>query len=273
MYGLLTVYATRSHAFSPEEREVISHLGDTIGHAFAATKRKHALLSDEIVELEFEATDFVADLGLSVPTEGYVTLERVVPRKDGSYIQYCTAANEAMPAVEAMVESEALPHWRSLRVDWQNDSETRFELELVDPPVLSLAANHGGYVDGARIVDGDYLVRLHLSPNLDVRKIIDRVHETQPELTLRARKQITREDVSVVQLERTLAEDLTDQQLAALEVAYYGGYFEWPRDQSGDELSETMDISPPTFHQHLRTATRKLLEETFEGREGTRQSL
>ncbi|WP_044958497.1 helix-turn-helix domain-containing protein, partial [Halarchaeum acidiphilum] len=57
---------------------------------------------------------------------------------------------------------------------------------------------------------------------------------------------------------------LTDRQRAAFEAAYYGGYFEWPRDSTAEELANAMDVSAPTFHQHLRAAERKLLGEFAE---------
>jgi predicted DNA binding protein len=50
-----------------------------------------------------------------------------------------------------------------------------------------------------------------------------------------------------------------------LQRAYVGGYYDWNRGTNGDELAESMDVSRPTFHQHLRAAERKLVEEFFEG--------
>jgi len=60
-----------------------------------------------------------------------------------------------------------------------------------------------------------------------------------------------------------VAEDLTDRQRAALEAALYSGFFEWPRDASGEDVAEPLGIAPPTFHQHLRKAQRKMFEAVF----------
>jgi PAS domain S-box-containing protein len=49
-----------------------------------------------------------------------------------------------------------------------------------------------------------------------------------------------------------------------LETAYHAGFFEWPRDSSGEELADALGIAPATFTQHLRTAERKLLDALFE---------
>ncbi|WP_282102553.1 helix-turn-helix domain-containing protein [Halovivax limisalsi] len=54
--------------------------------------------------------------------------------------------------------------------------------------------------------------------------------------------------------------DLTKQQRRSLETAYYEGFFEWPRDVSGEEVASSLDIAPSTFHQHLRKAERKVFD-------------
>ncbi|MEA5388896.1 helix-turn-helix domain-containing protein [Haloarculaceae archaeon H-GB11] len=56
----------------------------------------------------------------------------------------------------------------------------------------------------------------------------------------------------------------TQRQATAIRSAYLGGFFEWPRDVDGTELAESMDVTRPTYHQHLRAAQRKVLEELFE---------
>ncbi|MFC7046301.1 helix-turn-helix domain-containing protein [Halobacteriaceae archaeon GCM10025711] len=54
--------------------------------------------------------------------------------------------------------------------------------------------------------------------------------------------------------------ELTDRQRAALEAAYFSGYFDWPRGSTAEEIADSLGISSPTFHQHFRKAERKLLE-------------
>ncbi|WP_223302167.1 helix-turn-helix domain-containing protein [Haladaptatus sp. R4] len=61
-----------------------------------------------------------------------------------------------------------------------------------------------------------------------------------------------------------LAESLTDRQRTALETAYLAGFFEWPRNSTGEEVAELLDVSAPTFHQHLRHAQSKLLKTFFD---------
>ncbi|MFC7028413.1 GAF domain-containing protein [Halomicroarcula sp. GCM10025710] len=49
VYGVLNVYSERAEAFDPAELAVVGQLGEVVGHAIAATERKRALTSDEVV--------------------------------------------------------------------------------------------------------------------------------------------------------------------------------------------------------------------------------
>ena len=56
-----------------------------------------------------------------------------------------------------------------------------------------------------------------------------------------------------------LLEDLTEKQFDALQTALYGGFYEWPRTSTREELAATRDIASSTFSHHLRAAERKVL--------------
>jgi predicted DNA binding protein len=58
---------------------------------------------------------------------------------------------------------------------------------------------------------------------------------------------------------------LTDRQHAALRAAYFGGYFDWPRGSTAEEVADAMGVSSPTLHNHLRKGQRELLRVLFEG--------
>ncbi|MFC7028414.1 helix-turn-helix domain-containing protein [Halomicroarcula sp. GCM10025710] len=48
-----------------------------------------------------------------------------------------------------------------------------------------------------------------------------------------------------------------------LTAAFHAGFFEWPRDVTGEDLAASLDVSPPTVHQHLRKAQRKVFAALF----------
>lgn len=61
-----------------------------------------------------------------------------------------------------------------------------------------------------------------------------------------------------------LLESLTDKQRRALEVAYFSGYFERPRNHDTTDVATKRDISRQTLTQHLRAGERKLFVALFD---------
>jgi len=96
---------------------------------------------------------------------------------------------------------------------------------------------------------------------VETRSLVESIQESYPETTLGARRETTR---SSGPLDARLEDRLTDRQLEALQTAYYSGFFEWPRESTGEDLAETLDVSPPTYHYHLRAAERKLTGQALE---------
>ncbi|WP_218927100.1 PAS domain S-box protein [Halosimplex pelagicum] len=262
-YGVLNVYAGRPDAFEGQERTVLAQLGEVVGHAIAAAERKQALLSDEVVELEFRIADFFEELGLPEQPAGRFSFDHVVSAGDDDFLVYGTSSPEAVETLEGLVEY--LPHWNDVSFqEAGTDGDRGFELRMVEPPVLSTLASLGGSVEEATVEDGDYRMTLHVSPNTDVRRMIDAVTEAYPGATMLRRRQVTEQD-DRERPTRSLLEGLTDRQRTTLEAAYHAGFFEWPRDASGEDVAESLQVSPPTFHQHLRKAEGKVFGGLFEG--------
>ncbi len=265
LYGVLNVYALRPNGFAENERTVIGQLGEVIGHAIAAIERQRALTSDELLELEVQLGDFFRGIDVPLDPEGAITLDRGVPAGHGNFLEYGTATEDTMDVVEHLVESETFPHWESVDVIRRDGNTVHFEAKLVDPPVLSTVTAYGGYIDVARIENGNCYMRIHLPPGANVRLVRDSIKEAYPGMQLVAHHQIDRNQESARGLRSTFYETLTERQRAALEAGYFAGYFEWPRDTKGEEVAESLAVSPATYHQHLRNGQRKLLEAVFEG--------
>jgi predicted DNA binding protein len=169
---------------------------------------------------------------------------------------YGTATTAAaVDALDAIVA--ALPYWDAVRYHGEGHPRS-FEVQLSEAPVLSAVASLGGYVEAAVIEDGNYRMTLHLAPNTEVRKVIAAVNEAYPTAEMLRRRQINRSSADRQWNPRELVGDLTERQRAALEAAFYAGFFEWPRDTSGEDVAESIGVAPPTFHQHLRKAERKV---------------
>lgn len=259
-YGVLNVYTDRPNAFTGRERDVVLQLGGIVGHAIAAVERKRALMTDDIVELCFHVPDFLELLDLDVEgTAGAISFADTVPITDGQYVVFGTATGEAIEWIENL--SSRLDHWDRIKYsDTGTEGERAFELHLADPPVVSAVASVGGTVTEAVIDDGHYYLTVQVPPGAGVREVIDTVQEAYPSVEMVSRKQKTRTAGVSRSTVVDITEELTDRQLAALMAAYHAGFFEWPRDASGEEVAESLNIAAPTFHQHLRKAEKKVFE-------------
>ncbi|MFC7203493.1 PAS domain S-box protein [Haloferax namakaokahaiae] len=257
-YGVLNVYTDRPDAFVGAEGDAIGHLSEIVGHAISAIEQKRALRSDEVVELVFHISDFFGAFDFP-SADGRVTFDRAIPVGDGVYLEYGTATPEMSEVLEALVED--LPHWESIQfLDGDSGEDaSRFELRLVEPPLLSSLTAIGGYVDRAAIEEGCFQIRLHVSPSADIRQVIEVVEEAYPMADMISRRQVTKTSPMSDGRSRLLVEDLTDRQRTVLETAFFSGYFESPRPIPGKHLADTLGIAGPTFHQHLRKAQKKVL--------------
>ncbi|MDG5821500.1 bacterio-opsin activator domain-containing protein [Natronococcus sp. A-GB7] len=268
IYGVLNVYAKRPYAFEGQEGRQITQLGEVIGHAIAAAERKQSLLSDELVELEFEIRDVFSAFGVSNETTGKITFNHTVPVGDGEFLVYGTATPDAVETVRELATA----------VDGETDvtvhSEATppgFEIRVIDPPILSVVASLSGYVDSASIEDGNYQLTIHLAPSVDVHHVVDAVESAYPDAELHCHRQIARSLDDPRPVQRRLTADLTDRQHAVLSAAYYAGFFEWPREKSAAELADSLDIAAPTLHQHLRKGQRKVFDSLFSPPDGSRE--
>ncbi|MFC6827024.1 bacterio-opsin activator domain-containing protein [Halopelagius fulvigenes] len=254
LYGVLNVYSARPDAFGGEEREVIGTLGNIVGHAIAAIERKEALISDNVVEIEFEIRNIFDSLG-GGSGAGTITLDRTIRVDEDHFLTYGSADEEGRETLQKVVE--ALPSWDSVSEVGERDGMTRFSVRLTDPPVVTLVASQGGRVREAKIEDGDYRVVVHLPQSADVRRVVDGVQEAYPDARVIAQRHTTRAEHS--DGAANPLDHLTERQRSVLESAFYGGFFEWPRESSGKEIAETLGISAPTFTQHMRAAEQKIM--------------
>ncbi|ODR81005.1 hypothetical protein BG842_05195 [Haladaptatus sp. W1] len=264
LYGVLNVYSERPDAFATQESEVIGQLGEIVGHAIASVERKHALMSDDLVEVEYNISNIFTTIGAEMTTDERITFTDVVPSRDDRYLVYGTITDSDTKALDAMVAQ--LSHWDSIRIIDDKETATRFELRLTKPPVLSAVASRGGYIDIIEIKSGDYFMRVHLPPSVDVRSITNVVQQRYPTAELFSQRQISRPDDSAIGLQRILNDELTDRQRSALEAAFNSGFFEWPRSTTGEDVAESLEISSPTFHQHLRKAEQKVFDTLLQSR-------
>ncbi|NHN43161.1 PAS domain S-box protein [Halorubellus sp. JP-L1] len=258
LYGVLAVTADREAAFTGEERAVLETVGTVVGNAIAAVERKRALTSEEVVELDYRVSNPEDLFDVDVTLAGRITFEEMMYVGDDELLVYGTVTDDGRETVHALVD--AFPSWNAVSLlGPTGEDATRFEIHMDSPPAFLEATANGGYVERATIEPEETRIVLHVPPETDARSMTAVIREAYPGASLLAKRQFSRPDPSMLGLQQQVADQLTDRQRTVLKAAFYAGYFEWPRDVTGEEVAASLGVAPSTFSQHLRKAEEKLL--------------
>jgi PAS domain S-box-containing protein len=262
-YGVLVVFTDRDAAFGDRERTLLADLGARLGHAVTAIERRNLLLADTVVELEFGCTDDGAFL-VSATREHdcSCTLEAVVPVGETTLLFYVTLSGARPdPFLDTAVAADGVADARYIR-EYDDHSLLEFTVEGASP---ALTLTELGATIRAAVVDsGEVTLRAEIAQETDVRSVVEGVQASFPDTDLRAKQAVDQPVETVAEFQDSLAARLTDKQRAALRAAYFAGYFDWPRGSTAEEVADSMGVSSPTLHNHLRKAERKLLSSFFE---------
>jgi PAS domain S-box-containing protein len=261
-YGVLTVYGREPEQFDERERAVLDVLARATSTAINAVEGRRLLTTDDVVELEVSITDegpFYRDVAAAV--DATLTYGGSVTDDDGVRMLFVVedADPDALPAAAAELEGI-----EDVSVVSAGEDASVVEFLVAEPPVVDLLADHGGQTTAIEADPGGVRLTVELPAGTDARAVLDRLGERYPSVDLLARRERARAAETRAEFVADIEERLTARQRLALQKAYLGGFFAWPRETSGEDLAASMDISPSTYHQHLRTAERKVLASLFE---------
>ncbi|OIB57143.1 bacterio-opsin activator domain-containing protein [Natrialba sp. SSL1] len=260
-YGVLTVLASRAEAFSDTEQEEFRLLGETMGFSIMAVKNRQLLFADTVVELEFQidgGETFSFDL--SSTYDCTCVLEWSGTTSDGQPIQYVRI--DGLDGETVMDEAEAHESVESCRLIHNGHDHCTIEIRLTKSGVRTLA-NHGATIRDVRVEDGVGTCVVEVPQHGDVRDIAEALSVVYENTELTARREVDRPVHTAVERRNRILGELTDRQLTTLRLAYFGGFFEWPRSSTGEDIAEALGVTPPTMHQHLRKALKTVLSEFF----------
>jgi len=259
VYGVLNVYSERTGAFEDWEGKILDALGDVLGHAFNAFQRKKTLMGDVLTELEFRIPELEVPLAAATRNRDCsIRVDRTLPAGQDEYIQYLTVDGIDPDAVRDLARRVDSVEHVSLVGTEDGADEHQFEVVQTEPPLTSTVASFGGRVRSGTVRDGEFHATVELPPDADVRSILEAVREQYPDVELVAQRTTEQDAVTTGEFRSRVFEELTEKQRTALEAAYFSGFFEWPRENSGEEIAETLGVAPATFSQHIRNAERKI---------------
>lgn len=271
VYGTLTVVTDRADAFDHEERRWLETIGQQIGYAIAAVRRRNLLLSDRVVELELACRDddsFFVDASNRLDCR--FELDSIVPVSESTQLYYLRLEG-ASPAdvFDLAADDPGIDDHRLVETD-----EEGWRIEFVvrgSSPALTLT-EYGVTVLEAVTDGGVTTLTAECAADADLRTIVSGLRSAFPDSELVGKREAERTVQTAREFREGLEDRLTDRQEAALRAAYFGGYYDWPRESTAEEIADAMGISSPTLHNHLRKGQHELLRTFFDDPNGEEPS-
>ena len=256
MYGVLVVYASTPEAFDEREQAAFELLARTVGIALYTVRTRALSFADSFVELEFRSTDrssFFVDLSLRYDCVCQLDGLTVA---DGRVVQYVRVTG--VPPETVLAYAEAHDEFYAARLV-PSDDDCVLET-TVGVSGLKNLLDAGASVRSAVAEDGVVRVVADIASGEYVRSVVHAFESVYPDSTLVRKRERGGPMQRETEFRHRLADRLTPRQQAALEAAYFRGYFDWPRGSTAEDVAAAMDISSATFHYHLRRAQHELVD-------------
>lgn len=261
LFGVLNLYSDHKDAFDELEQTVLEELGQTKAHAISAIESTRALVSDKIVELEFEIDPgqipFLQPVSESPDCE--LELESIVPDEE-TYRVFLTLRNVDDDVPIKFEESSVI---RSCTEIAERDGTRVIECSVTSDSLIAWLLDHNA-VPRSISIDEQATITVELSQEADVREFVELFQSAYTRIELIARRERERSAQTRMAFQSELEDRLTPRQQEILRTAYFSGFFTTPRERTGREIASSIGISQPTFSDHLRAALRKMLGLLYE---------
>ncbi|WP_435177319.1 bacterio-opsin activator domain-containing protein [Halorussus sp. AFM4] len=263
LYGVAAVYADRRRAFGPYADAILDGLGVAVGAALSAAEHRRALMTDAVVELEFRLRDSgMVLVWLSERADCRLELAGLFLDRDDALRLFLETSGSTLDQLRAAADDH--PEIADATLIAEREDERLVRVTLSESSLAEHLAELGAALRSVSVESGSGRATVELPATGAVRSFVERVLSAYPDTELLARHEHTRRLQTPHEYRSLLEKRLTDRQHEALQTAYYGGFFEWPRENTGEDVSDTLGVAQPTFLQHLRAAERKLLAEFFD---------
>ncbi|WP_290817392.1 bacterio-opsin activator domain-containing protein, partial [Halovivax sp.] len=260
-YGVLTVYAGRPNAFDEVTRPVLEELGETIASAMGAIERKSALLTASSTRLEFDAGEegtgfrrLARETGCTITFDGGVR-----QTAEGTWLFATVEGGSAEAVAEAARELVAVEECQLIG---EREDGGTIRVRPSAPPLALRLADHGVVLRRLEAAPSGLGLVVDVPTGVDAHSAVAVVESAFGDAELVAKSTVERS--SATELRSELLGELTDRQLEVMQVAYYGGFFEDPRETTGEAVADALGISPAAFYRHNRTVQRKLFDALFD---------
>ncbi|USZ67946.1 helix-turn-helix domain-containing protein [Halorussus salilacus] len=258
-YGVLGISGACSRPFGDREQSALEALAEVVAFAINAVKNRNLLFADTAIELEFRVRD--ADSALArtaAELECRFVLEGFVEVSEDRLLEYVAVEDASASAIRDALSGVDASGVEEFRVVTDDADECLLEILCSHTGVTRLV-KAGTVVKSGTIDGGDIEYVTEAPSDANVRSVVDSLRLTFPDAKLVSKQEVGRPVHTAKEFRQTLNRELTEKQQTALQTAYFAGYYEYPRESTAEEVADSLGVSSPTLHQHLRAAQRKLV--------------
>ncbi|WP_135827413.1 GAF domain-containing protein [Halorussus halobius] len=257
VHGVIEIYASEANAFDDDVQEVFSDLCRIVADGIEIIERRQLVTSANDVEVELHATagdSFLADVARGAGAE--LRVDSATLRDDGTWLLYVTTGTDVAEDVRSRLDAstvvESVEHIRT------GSAGELFGVVASAFEVGRILMEYGATLTELSVSAETVTLSVRIGQNVAVRGLADAYDDVLPDVAL-----VRREPVDDRESDDSSPPALTDRQREVLRAAYDAGYFEWPREATGEDVADALGISNPVFHRHVRRALQKRLTREF----------
>lgn len=267
LYGVLTAYSAEKNAFDGVYTNLLTDAGSLLLNYTRILDRRSLGSNQSSTTVTFEFDDrSCPPQQLAAETASEVRLKTVV-RATKDTVTVIAEITDGDRAAVCEYVSTATGIRSATR--FGSDDSQQLLLEFPRPFLATAIEKHGGRLLTAHATPEASRVQIQIRSEVSRQPLFEFIFDQFEDAELLAQEE---EEANPAAAEESAMAALTERQREILTAAYYGGYYETPRDISGEELAASFDISSPAIYNHLQAAHRKLLQHTLE-HEGAAQSM
>jgi len=264
LYGVLTVFSNTQNVFSDRLEETFREWASLLGSVLNKIERTNAIMAEYGTRATYELKSPSCPL-VRVVQECAGTLDFIGLREqtEGSESIFVTVPSELSQRFERAARNARsisdVTQVRTLR------SKTLYRVTITESSIATTLARFGVRLRQITGVSDDAVRAEVLLPStMPVQRVTDLVRQEYPAAELDSTRSVEAGLTMSGHVTSDLFTELTERQRDALELAYYGGYFETPKGLSGSDIADQMGISSSSFHNHLHAAQQTVFGALFE---------
>jgi len=257
------VYAGDPEGFPERTRSAFADLGETVASALRVVETRRWLSAGCALEVDLAVESPTCPLARLADHLGTdLVHEGTVPDAGDGSRAFLETESAEPEAVRDAAEEVGVADCLGLGTLGREGG--RYEVALSAPTVATALGERGCRIDSLSADPSGVEARVRLAASASVRDLVEDLEAAYGSVTMEARREQGVEACTEAGFRASTRERLTDRQWEVLRTAYLRGFFEWPRETTGEEVADALGVSQPSVNRHLRVGERKLLDLLFD---------